>query len=52
MFFYEKAWKICIWTLKYSAAVLAAENQFVDRRIANSTWGGEEWHEMSYRIGF
>jgi hypothetical protein len=18
--------------------------------IANSTWGGEEWHEMSYRI--
>jgi GNAT superfamily N-acetyltransferase len=24
---------------------------FVDRGIANSTWGGEEWHEMSYRIG-
>jgi ribosomal protein S18 acetylase RimI-like enzyme len=24
---------------------------FVDRGIANSTWGGEEWHEMNYRIG-
>ncbi|MBD5543584.1 MAG: GNAT family N-acetyltransferase [Lachnospiraceae bacterium] len=24
---------------------------FVDRGIANSTWGGEEWHEMSYDIG-
>lgn len=24
---------------------------FVDRGIANSTWGGEEWHEMSYTIG-
>jgi hypothetical protein len=23
---------------------------FVDREIADSTWGGEEWHEMSYRI--
>jgi ribosomal protein S18 acetylase RimI-like enzyme len=23
---------------------------FVDRGIANSTWGGEEWHEMSCRI--
>jgi ribosomal protein S18 acetylase RimI-like enzyme len=24
---------------------------FVDRGIANSTWGGEEWHEMICRIG-
>jgi ribosomal protein S18 acetylase RimI-like enzyme len=24
---------------------------FVDRGIANSTWGGEEWHEMNYKIG-
>jgi ribosomal protein S18 acetylase RimI-like enzyme len=24
---------------------------FVDRGIANSTWGGEEWHEMTYIIG-
>lgn len=24
---------------------------FVDRGIANSTWGGEEWHEMTYSIG-
>jgi ribosomal protein S18 acetylase RimI-like enzyme len=23
---------------------------FVDRGIANSAWGGEEWHEMSYEI--
>lgn len=23
---------------------------FIDRGIANSTWGGEEWHEMTYRI--
>jgi hypothetical protein len=25
---------------------------FVDRGIANSTWGGEEWHEMSYRMEY
>ena len=24
---------------------------FVDRGIANSTWGGEEWHEMSCTLG-
>jgi hypothetical protein len=24
---------------------------FVDRGISNSTWGGEEWHEMNYWIG-
>lgn len=24
---------------------------FVDRGIANSVWGGEEWHEMSYTLG-
>jgi hypothetical protein len=24
---------------------------FIDRGIANSTWGGEEWHEMTYMIG-
>lgn len=24
---------------------------FRDEGIANSTWGGEEWHEMSYDIG-
>jgi ribosomal protein S18 acetylase RimI-like enzyme len=24
---------------------------FVDRGIADSAWGGEEWHEMSYSIG-
>jgi GNAT superfamily N-acetyltransferase len=24
---------------------------FVDKGIANSTWGGEEWHEMVCRIG-
>ncbi len=23
---------------------------FSDKGIANSTWGGEEWHEMSYNI--
>jgi hypothetical protein len=23
---------------------------FDDRGIANSTWGGEEWHEMTYMI--
>lgn len=25
---------------------------FVDRGIANSTWGGEEWHEMSCTLGW
>lgn len=25
---------------------------FIDHGIANSTWGGEEWHEMSCTIGF
>lgn len=24
---------------------------FIDRGIANSTWGGEEWHEMSFTLG-
>lgn len=24
---------------------------FVDKGIADSAWGGEEWHEMSYTIG-
>lgn len=24
---------------------------FIDRGIANSTWGGEEWHEMSCTVG-
>ena len=24
---------------------------FSERRIANSTWSGEEWHEMGYVIG-
>ncbi len=24
---------------------------FVDNGIANSTWGNEEWHEMSFRVG-
>jgi ribosomal protein S18 acetylase RimI-like enzyme len=23
---------------------------FVDQGLANSTWGGEEWHEMSYQL--
>jgi hypothetical protein len=23
---------------------------FVDRGISNSTWGGEEWHEMNLNI--
>lgn len=23
---------------------------FVDKGIANSTWGGEEWHEMTYSL--
>lgn len=23
---------------------------FADRGMANSTWGGEEWHEMSYTL--
>lgn len=25
---------------------------FTDRGIANSTWGGEEWHEMSCTLGW
>lgn len=25
---------------------------FIDRGIANSTWGGEEWHEMSCTLGY
>ena len=23
---------------------------FMDQGIANSTWGGEEWHEMGYTL--
>ena len=24
---------------------------FQDKGAANSTWGGEEWHEMNYPVG-
>jgi hypothetical protein len=23
---------------------------FADKGIADSTWGGEEWHEMTYQL--
>lgn len=37
-------------TCLHSKVEMYQKMGFLDRGIANSTWGGEEWHEMSYSI--
>lgn len=43
--------KMLILTCLKSKVKMYEKMGFTDRGIADSTWGGEEWHEMSYVIG-
>jgi GNAT superfamily N-acetyltransferase len=47
----ENGRQLLILTCLKSKVKMYEKMGFVDRGIANSTWGGEEWHEMNYRIG-
>jgi ribosomal protein S18 acetylase RimI-like enzyme len=47
----ENGRQMLILTCLKSKVKMYEKMGFADRGIANSTWGGEEWHEMSYRIG-
>jgi ribosomal protein S18 acetylase RimI-like enzyme len=47
----ENGRQMLILTCLKSKVKMYEKMGFVDRGIANSTWGGEEWHEMNYRIG-
>jgi ribosomal protein S18 acetylase RimI-like enzyme len=47
----ENGRQTLILTCLKSKVKMYEKMRFVDRGIANSTWGGEEWHEMIYRIG-
>lgn len=47
----EKNRKVVILTCLESKVVMYQKMGFQDLGISNSTWGGEEWHEMSYVIG-
>lgn len=42
--------QIIILTCLQSKVKMYKKMGFTDRGIANSTWGGEEWHEMTYVI--
>jgi ribosomal protein S18 acetylase RimI-like enzyme len=46
----ENGRQMLILTCLKSKVKMYEKMGFVDRGMANSTWGGEEWHEMSYRI--
>jgi ribosomal protein S18 acetylase RimI-like enzyme len=43
--------KTLILTCLESKVKMYEKMGFADRGIADSSWGGEEWHEMSYEIG-
>jgi ribosomal protein S18 acetylase RimI-like enzyme len=47
----ENGRQMLILTCLKSKVKMYEKMGFVDKGIANSTWGGEEWHEMSRRIG-
>jgi ribosomal protein S18 acetylase RimI-like enzyme len=47
----EKGRQMLILTCLKSKVGMYEKMGFTDRGIADSTWGGEEWHEMSRRIG-
>jgi ribosomal protein S18 acetylase RimI-like enzyme len=47
----ENGRQMLILTCLKSKVKMYEKMGFVDRGIANSTWGGEEWHEMTYMIG-
>jgi ribosomal protein S18 acetylase RimI-like enzyme len=46
----EKGRQMLVLTCLKSKVRMYEKMGFVDRGISNSTWGGEEWHEMSYRL--
>jgi ribosomal protein S18 acetylase RimI-like enzyme len=46
----ENGREMLILTCLKSKVKMYEKMEFVDKGIANSAWGGEEWHEMSYRI--
>jgi ribosomal protein S18 acetylase RimI-like enzyme len=47
----ENGRQLLILTCLKSKVKMYEKMGFVDRGIANSTWGGEEWYEMFCRIG-
>lgn len=47
----EKNRKVVILTCLESKVAMYQKMGFRDLGISNSSWGGEEWHEMSYVIG-
>lgn len=46
----EKGRKTLLLTCLKEKVQMYEKFGFVDLGIANSTWGGEEWHEMSYTL--
>ncbi len=44
--------KMLILTCLRSKVKMYKKMGFTDMGLADSTWGGEEWHEMTCRIGF
>ena len=47
----EKDRRMILLTCLKSKVKMYEKFGFIDRGIANSTWGGEEWHEMSCTLG-
>jgi ribosomal protein S18 acetylase RimI-like enzyme len=47
----EKGRKSLILTCLDSKVEMYKKMGFTDRGIADSTWGGEEWHEMEIMVG-
>ena len=47
----ENGRKMLLLTCLQAKVKMYEKMGFTDRGIADSTWGGEEWHEMSYTIG-
>jgi ribosomal protein S18 acetylase RimI-like enzyme len=48
---WEKDRRLLLLTCLKSKVKMYKKLGFTDRGIADSTWGGEEWHEMVYIIG-
>lgn len=47
----EKGRKTVFLTCLEAKVAMYKKFGFADHGIANSTWGGEEWHEMSFTLG-
>lgn len=46
----EKGRKLLLLTCLPEKVAMYQKFGFIDKGIANSSWGGEEWHEMAYVI--